>query len=75
MEPLLGLIRISASARGEAIPGLRHGAPERRLNAIKAPSGRDNYISFHGMSLRSISWNSTAEINPRMPITTMPTNM
>ena len=33
------------------------------------------YDSFHGMTLRSISWNSTAVMRPRMPITTMPTNM
>ena len=49
---------------------------EPGLNAHKAPSGRRNrYMSFHGMSLRSISWNSAAEISPRIPITTMPTNM
>jgi hypothetical protein len=34
-----------------------------------------HYSAFQGMSLRSISWNSTAVISPRMPITMMPTNM
>jgi len=36
---------------------------------------RERYDSFHGISLRSISWNNTAVIRPKMPTTTMPTNM
>ena len=30
---------------------------------------------FHGIAQRSISWNSTDVIRPRMPMVTMPTNM
>ncbi len=30
---------------------------------------------FHGIAQRSISWNSTEVIRPRMPMVTMPTNM
>ncbi len=33
------------------------------------------YVSFQGITLRSISWNSAAVTRPSMPITTMPTNM
>src|SRR5262249_29797103 len=33
------------------------------------------YSAFHGITLRSISWNSAEVIRPRMPIVTMPTNM
>jgi len=34
-----------------------------------------SYLPFHGMQMRSINSNSTAVISPRMPTTTMPTNM
>ena len=30
---------------------------------------------FHGTALRSISWNTTEVISPRMPMVTIPTNM
>ncbi len=33
------------------------------------------YSAFQGITRVSNSWNSTAVIRPRMPMTTMPTNM
>jgi hypothetical protein len=33
------------------------------------------YCAFHGTAQRSISWNNTEVIRPRMPMVTMPTNI
>ena len=53
------------------------GAPFDRIMARIGfgRCGHGAHSAFHGMTLRSISWNSADVMRPRMPTVTMPTNM
>jgi hypothetical protein len=42
---------------------------------LRGEEGASAHSVFHGTALRSISWNTTEVISPRMPMVTIPTNM
>src|SRR5712691_8684773 len=58
-------------------PGSRICGAALRAHALALHRVRDtrHHSCFQGMTLRSISWNSTEVMSPRMPMVTMPTNM
>ena len=47
----------------------------RLTTCLRGEEGASAHSVFHGTALRSISWNTTEVISPRMPMVTIPTNM
>src|SRR5215831_10197681 len=76
---LTGAHRVRPSGRPDdklrVIRGSLAVRPTAAPDYGKRRSRNPDYDSFHGITLRSISWNSTAVARPNMPITKMPTNI
>ena len=61
-------------------PGVADGRFKSKPGALKCSAGalmrsRPGHSAFHGITLRSNSWNSADVMRPRNPMVTMPQNM